>query len=170
MTEKNANDWKNLTEDDLISQIMPDPNNPDVNVLAGLFLGKDTNESTLRFYTTLQLNQYFQIPKDKILGVKRFPSGQIVIWLPGDLKVQLTTSTTMSGDYLKGNLQSAYSNRAGVGMGITQLFRAFAPTGGGGGTSWAGCPSDLPGDPNCPIPNTSSPPLCGPNPPSGCRC
>ena len=39
MAENNPNDWKKLTDDDLISQAIPDPNNPDVNVIA-LFSGK----------------------------------------------------------------------------------------------------------------------------------
>jgi len=168
MLEQESNDWKKMTEDNLIGQLVPDPNNPDVNVLSGILLGKGTDEKTVRLYTNLQLNQYFQIASDKILGAKRFHSGRIVIWIPADLKVQLITSNTISGDYLKGSIQNTYSKRAGTGNPLSQVLAAFAQ--GGGGTSWGGCPSDLPGDPSCPIPTTSSPPLCGPNPPSGCGC
>jgi hypothetical protein len=164
-------DWKHLTEDDLINQLIPDPNNPDLNVLVGVLLGKDTNEKLIRVYTTLRLDQYFLVPKDRILGAKRFPSSQIIIWIPGDVKVQHLCNTTLSGDFLKGSLQSAYARRAGGGGGISGLGSALAAmVGNGGGTSWGGCPTDLPFDPSCPIPTTTSPPLCGPNPPTGCRC
>jgi hypothetical protein len=168
MTErKQMDDWKDLTEDELISHLIPDPNNPDLNVLVGLLIGKGSDEKTLRVYTTLQLNQFFQLPTDRILGVKRFPMGQIAVWIPGDLKVQLTTTNTLSGDFLKGSILAAHAPR---GRGISGLISAMAGAVGGGGTSWGGCPTDLPGDPNCPIPTTTSPPLCGPNPPTGCRC
>ena len=94
MAEKRQmDDWKDLTEDDLIKQLIPDPNSPDVNVLMGILIGRGRDAKTLRVYTTLQLNQFFEIPTDRILGVKRFPLGQIVVWIPGDLKVQLRPRT-----------------------------------------------------------------------------
>jgi len=169
MAEKQPmDDWKNLTEDDLIKQLIPDPNNHDIpNVLVGLMMGKGSDAKTIRVYTTLQLNQFFQIPADKILGVKRYPMGQIAVWIPGDLRVQLTTSHTLSGDFLKGSIQAAHGRRGGGG--VSGLVSAMIGT-GGGGTSFGGCPTDLPFDPSCPIPTTTSPPLCGPNPPTGCRC
>jgi hypothetical protein len=162
---RQTDDWRNLTEDDLIRQLIPDPNRPDVNALTGILIGRGRDATMLRVYTTLQLNQFFEVPTDRILGVKRFPMGQIAVWIPGDLKVQLTTTNTLSGDFLKGSIQAAYARRAG---GVSGLISALVGT--GGGTSWGGCPTDLPGDPSCPIPTTTSPPLCGPNPPTGCRC
>jgi hypothetical protein len=159
-------DWKSLTEDALISQLAAGPN-PDLNVLVGVLLGNDTNEKLIRVYTSLRLDQFFLVPKDKILGAKRFPSGLIALWIPGDLRIQQVCSTTLSGDFLKGGVQAAYARRgSGAVGGLGSVLSAI----GGGGTSWGGCPTDLPFDPSCPIPTTTSPPLCGPNPPTGCRC
>jgi len=162
MPEKNLNDWKNLTDDELISQLMPDPNNPDVNVVFGIFLGKDTNEKLIRLYTTLQLNQYFQIPKDKILGVKRFPSDRIALWIPGDLKVQLTATASLSGDFLKGSIQAARSASGNRGTTINSILAAMVGNGGGVTDFFPGCVS-----------NSGTPdPFCQPppTPPTGCGC
>lgn len=160
-------DWEDLTDDELIKKLVPDPESPDVNVLVGVLIGRGSDQKTLRVYTTLQLNQFVEVPADRILGVKRFPMGQIVVWIPSDLDVQVTTTTKLSGEFLKGSIQSRYG---GAGGGATGLVSALMQATGGGGTSWGGCLTDVWGDPNCPIPNTSSPPLCGPNPPTGCRC
>jgi hypothetical protein len=64
---------------DLINQLVPDPSNPDVNVLTGVFLGRGEDDKTVRVYTSVRLTEYFQIPKAKILGVKRFPTGQLAV-------------------------------------------------------------------------------------------
>jgi hypothetical protein len=160
-------DWRELVDDELIKQLVPDPSSPDVNVLTGVLLGRGRDEKWLRVYTTLQLNQFVEVPVDRILGVKRFPMGQIAVWIPADVNVQVTTTTTLSGDFLKGSIQATHG--AATTRGVGGLISALVGT-GGGGTSFGGCPTDLWGDPNCPIPNTSSPPLCGPNPPTGCRC
>jgi hypothetical protein len=159
------NDWENLTDDELIRKLVPDPSSPDVSVLVGTLIGRGTDAKTLRLYTTLQLNQFVEIPADRILGVKRFPMGQIAVWIPGDLNVRVTTTNSLSGEFLRGSIQAGYGRAGG---GVASLISAMV--GGSGGTSWGGCPTDLPGDPSCPIPTTSSPPLCGPNPPTGCRC
>lgn len=162
-------DWKNLAEDDFINKLIPDPKNTDINVITGVFLGKGTDAKVVRLYTTLQLNQYMQIPIDKILGAKRFPSGQIVIWIPGDLKVQVITTATLSGDFLKGNLQSSFSGQGGGLSGISQLLARAAGGGGGSNTFFAGCRTDVAdpgGDPTCTLASSC---FCPP-PPSGCRC
>lgn len=158
-------DWKDLADDELIKRLLPDPDSPNVNVLMGMLIGRGRDDSTLRVYTTLQLNQFIEVPADRILGVKRLPMGQIAVWIPGDLDVRVTTTSTLSGEFLRGSIQAAHG-RAGGGLG--NLVSAMIG-GGGGGTSFGGCPTDLPFDPSCPIPNTTSPPLCGRNP-TGCRC
>jgi hypothetical protein len=164
--EGRSEDWKDLADDELIGRLLPDPSSPNVNVLTGALVGRGPDGSTLRVYTTLQLNQFVEVPVDRILGVKRFPMGQIAVWIPGDLDVTVTTTNTVSGEFLKGSIQASRGQMAGGGLG--GLVSAMIGT-GGGGTSFGGCPTDLPFDPSCPIPNTTSPPLCGPKP-TGCRC
>jgi hypothetical protein len=156
---------KELEDDELLDRLLPDLNRADLNVLTGVFLGKAPDAKSVRVYTSLELNQYFQVPRDKVLGVKRFPSGRIAVWIPGDLRTQLITTNAIPGDFLKGGIQSAYRGRPGGGRGLESVAARVS-----GGTSWGGCPTDLPGDPSCPIPTTTSPPLCGPGPSTGCSC
>jgi uncharacterized membrane protein len=157
-------DWSELADDELISKLVPDPGNPNVNVLTGVLLGRGRDDKWLRIYTTLQLNQFVEVPVDSILGVKRFPMGQIAVWIPADVDVQVTTTRTLSGDFLKGSIQATHGGAMG---GVGGLISAMVGT-GGGGTSWGGCVTDF-ASPDCPIPTTSSPPLCNPSP-TGCRC
>jgi hypothetical protein len=162
--EGRMDDWKDLADDELLKRLLPDPDSPNVNVLMGMLIGRGRDDSTLRVYTTLQLNQFVEVPADRILGVKHLPMGQIAVWIPGDLDVRVTTTSTLSGEFLSGSIQAAHG-RAGGGLG--NLVSAMMGI-GGGGTSYGGCPTDLPFEPGCPIINTTSPPLCGR--PTGCRC
>jgi len=131
---------------DLINQLVPDPSNPDVNVLTGVFLGRGEDDKMVRVYTSVRLTEYFQIPKAKILGVKRFPTGQLAVWIPGDLRVQAVTSNAFSGDFLKGNIQAAFARRGASGLGSLARLNQ-----GGGGTSASPfCTTDFP-DPSNPI-------------------
>lgn len=158
------NNWKNLLEEDLKSELIKDPDNSDLNVLSGIFLGKSTDEKMIRVYTKLDLSQYFRVPKDRILDAKRFPSGKIAVWIPGDLKIKLVTSDTLSGDFLKGSLQSANARR---GSNTSILGSILGTNGPIGGTSF-GCPlSD--GQPICDT-RTVFPNTCGCGGPSGCTC
>ena len=101
-----------MDDDEFLRQLLPDPGNPELTVLSGVFFGKGTDENTVRLYTTYNLSQYFQLPQDKVLGAKRLPGGRVVIWVPHDVRVQLTTSQTMTAEFLKGSLQAAYLSRA----------------------------------------------------------
>ncbi len=154
-----------LEEDEFLDQLLPDLDRPDVNPLVGVFVGKGASANTIRLYTTLTLDRYFQLPRDKVLGIKRYPSGRVVLGVPADLRVQVVTSDAVPGDFLKGATQSALSRRS---VGSSGLRRLFA-TGPIGGTSWGGgCATDFPdpsGDPTCTL-------ICPPPqpPPTGCSC
>ncbi len=164
MTDKNADDRQHFDEDDLIEHLVPDLDHPDVLPISGVFIGKGSTAETIRLYTTIQLNQYFQVPRDKVLGVKRFASGVVVIWVPADLRVQLLHSDTLSGDFLKGSIQAEAGSRLG---GVRRLF-APAQNGGGGGFSRSPfCQTDVvdPGNPICTLS-----PGCGQPTPTGCSC
>jgi hypothetical protein len=162
--ERRMDDWKDVVDEELIKRLLPDPDSPNVNVLMGMLIGRGRDDSTLRVYTTLQLDQFIEVPADRILGVKRLPMGQIAVWIPGDLDVRVTTTSTLSGEFLKGSIQAAHGHSGG---GLGNLVSAMIGGEGGGGTSYGGCPTDL-FTLGCPIRNTMSPPLCGR--PTGCHC
>ena len=138
---------KALEEDDLINNLIPDPDSPDVNVLVGAFLGRGSDEKSIRVYTTVRLDAYFQVPKDKVLGVKRFATGQIAVWIPADLKLQAVASCSLSGDFLKGSIQSAFSGRGtgGLRSSVARLNQQQEPI-----SRSPFCSTDVP-DPSNPI-------------------
>jgi hypothetical protein len=163
--EGRMDDWKDLADDELVERLLPDPDSPNVNVLMGMLIGRGRDDSTLRVYTTLQLDQFIEVPADRILGVKRLPTGQIAVWIPGDLDVRVTTTSTLSGEFLKGSIQAAHGHSGG---GLGNLVSAMIGLeGGAGGTSFGGCFTDH-ATLGCPIATTRSPPLCGR--PTGCHC
>jgi hypothetical protein len=150
MAEKRQDPTKTDSEaTDLLNRLVPDPSNPDVNVLTGVFLGRAEDDRSARLYTTVRLTQYFQLPKDKILGVKRFPTGQLAVWIPGDLRVQVVTSNSFSGDFLKGNIQAAFAKRGAGGLGAAARLSQQGPD---GASAFPGpfCTTDIP-DPTNPI-------------------
>ena len=152
-------------DDELIARLVSDGGQADINALGGVFVASGATSDSVRVYTTLQLDEFLEIPRDKVLGIKRFPSGALVVWVPADLRVRLIKSDTLGGDFLKGHIQARASSRS---LGSSSLGRMLARVGvGGGGTSWGGCPTDFP-DP--------SRPDCGltqvgcPDPTTGCSC
>jgi hypothetical protein len=113
-------------DDELLKKIAPDGGNPNAVVLTGVFLGRGVDANTMRLYTAMDLSQYFQLPKDKVLAVKRMPQGQVIVWVPRDLKVQLVASQTMTAEFLKGSIQSAYISRAQRTSSFGSLARSAA--------------------------------------------
>jgi len=117
---------QDMDDDELLKRIVPEPGAPDVVVLTGVFLGRGGETNTLRLYTAMDLSQYFQLPKDKVLGVKRMPQGQVLVWVPRDLRVQLVASQTLPAEFLRGSIQSAYMSRAQRVSSFGSLARSSA--------------------------------------------
>jgi hypothetical protein len=113
----------NMEDDEFLRRIMPEAGSPDVTVLAGVFLGRGADNNLLRLYTTLSLSSYYQLPNDKVLGIKRRPDGQVLVWVPRDLKVQIVSSQSMTAELLNGSIQSAFMNRAQRTGGFGSLAR-----------------------------------------------
>jgi hypothetical protein len=112
-----------MDDEELLKRIAPEGGSADASVLSGVFLGRGTEENVLRLYTAMDLSQYFQIPQDKVLAVKRMPQGQVLVWVPRDLKVQVITSQTMPAEFLRGSIQSAFVSRARRSSGFGALAR-----------------------------------------------
>jgi len=121
--------------DEVIGRVVPDPSNPDVKSLAGVFLGESSRPGYWRLYTSVGLNQYCEFRKDDTLGAERFSSGRIVVWVKPVTRVSVMTATSAPVEFLQG----AIASRNLRGRSIAQMI-------GGGG---CGCGS---GDPP---PNTA---------------
>jgi hypothetical protein len=115
---------RELKDDGLVDRLVPDPGNPDVTVLRSTFIGKGTRDDVLRIYTSMDFSEYFEVPKDKVLGAKRYPSGRLIVWLPSDVQVRMTRSKSMSAEYLKGSIQASYLRRS-QGSGLSRTLRAM---------------------------------------------
>jgi hypothetical protein len=153
---------QDMGDDELLKGIVVEPGNPDVVVLTGVFLGRGVEANMLRLYTAMDLSQYFQLPKDKVLGVKRMPQGQVLVWVPRDLRVQLVASQTMAAEFLKGSIQSAYISRAQRGSSFGSLARSAARVNDPQPSVFGGpfCQTDIadPSNPICGLTATGCPP------------
>ena len=127
MSEMNQeNIQPDMEDDEFLKKILPESGSPEVSVLTGVFLGRGTDKNTLRLYTAMNLSTYFQVPKDKVLAIKRMPEGQVMIWVPRDLNVQVITSQSMPAEFLKGSIQAAFMSRAQRTSSLGSLARVTA--------------------------------------------
>jgi hypothetical protein len=123
MGKQNAQADSNMEDEEFLGRIMSEGGNPNVTVLGGVFLGRGAEGNSLRLYTTLSLSSYYQLPKDQVLGIKRRPDGQVFVWVPSDLKVQIVSTQSMTAELLNGSIQSAFMNRAQRTGGFGSLAR-----------------------------------------------
>lgn len=152
-----------MGDDELLKKISPESGNPNAIVLTGIFLGRGVEANTVRLYTAMDLSQYFQLPKDKVLGVKRMPQGQVLVWVPRDVKVQVVHSHTNTAEFLKGSIQSAYISRAQRTSSFGSLARSAARVNDQPQPSVFGgpfCQTDIadPSNPICGLTATGCPP------------
>lgn len=120
----------NLSQDELVTGLVPDSNRtPDVRMLSG-FLGKSAQDGYWRLYLTPELNEYIEFSAQDVVHSQRIdpsqsPLGGTVVWLRRE--ANLTHSRSMSGetqaDFLQGSITAAYlrGTRAGASLGL----RAF---------------------------------------------
>jgi hypothetical protein len=121
VSDKDPKDPNGADDDEFLKGILPESGSPNVSVLSGVFLGSGTGD-TYRLYTALDLSQYFEIPKDKVLGIKRRPAGQVLVWVPKDLRVHMVASQSMTAEFLRGSIQAAYLARAQRQSGMGSLL------------------------------------------------
>ena len=138
-------DKSGLRPDDIIGRIAPQGGNPDIKTIHGVFLGESTRPGHLRLYTSINLDRYFEFPKESALGSERFPPHQIVVWLKPDTRVTVITSVSGPVEFLQGGLASRHMS--------ARSFDRIGVGGGGGGGGVGGCcrsnPYTTEEDPNC---------------------
>ena len=147
-------------DEELIERLVPEVDNPSATPIRGVFVGKGSSDETLRVYTTVELNRYLEVPRDKVLGIKRFPSGAIVVWVPGDLRLAVVQTDVLMADLLRGGIQAQSR-----GLGGLRSLLARGPIGGGGEVTRSPfCQTNVvdPSDPTCT--------LGCPPPQTGCGC
>jgi hypothetical protein len=141
-----SDDRHELSQDALVEALVPDPDRlPDVVMLRG-YLGKSGAEGNWRVYFTPELNDYVEIPADKILHSHRLPEDRgTMVWVPKGLVLEhkRVTSEDVQAEFLAGPITARLRTMGAadpLGMGAaTPLDIIF-----GGHPSWVACPSGLP--------------------------
>jgi hypothetical protein len=112
-----------LSQDALVEALVPDPDRlPDVVMLRG-YLGKSGAEGTWRLYFTAELDDYVEIPADKVLHSHRLPEDRgTMIWVPKGLALEhkRVTSEDVQAEFLAGPITSrlrAIGSADPLGMG-----------------------------------------------------
>lgn len=130
-------DRPELSQDALVEALVPDPSGgpPDATVLRG-YLGRGTAEGTWRLYLTAALDDYVEIPADKILYTHKLPEDRgTMVWVPKGLSLQRKqiTSEAVQAEFLAGSIEQ------GRVAAITETANIFGPVYGS-----EFCPSVLP--------------------------
>jgi len=144
-----SEDRPELSQDALVEALVPDPDHlPDVIMLQG-FLGRGGAEGAWRLYFTQDLDDYVDIPADKIVHSRRLPEDRgTMVWVPKGLVLEhkRIASEDVQAEFLAGPISSGLRVMGAAdplgGMG------AAAPLGPvAGHYSVFGCPSKL----TCPV-------------------
>jgi hypothetical protein len=93
-----------LKPDDIIERLVPDPANPRVTKLVGLYLGNSSRTEYWRLYLSASLDHYFEFRKDDTLDSTRLSTDEIVVWLKPDAKVEETRTTVVPEAFLRGDI------------------------------------------------------------------
>jgi hypothetical protein len=101
-----------LTEEEIVRSLVPDPAQPpDVRLLVG-FLGRSTQEHLWRLYVTPKFSEYVEFAEADVVHSRTLPAGPgtplggTVVWLKrrGNIVRTRTTSREAQADFLQGSI------------------------------------------------------------------
>lgn len=126
-----TNGIKDLTQDEIIARLVPNPaDSPDVIAMVG-FLGKSPKPKFWRLYQTLDLKDYLELAEDDIvqsqsLKSERQPLGGTVIWVRSGARLQHSRSESRlaEAEFMQGDITRKFLGETGA-EGLSRL--------GGGG-------------------------------------
>jgi hypothetical protein len=136
LSERNRKEDKSdeIKEHDLAKRIAKDTNLPGgVTVLCG-YVGKSGSEDTVRLYTSIEFNEYYEIKKDDVSASKEvsedvLPFGGTCIFVKSDAEVNhvIIESTKEQAKFLGGMVSEDLVKPAiSAGMGVTRRRRLAA--------------------------------------------
>jgi len=142
-----SDDRPELSQEALVEALVPDPSSgpPDATVLRG-YLGRGSVEGTWRLYLTTALDDYVEIPGDKILHSHKLSEDRgTMVWVPKGLELRRKqiTSEAVQAEFLAGSIEqghlgiSSAAAIAGIARQIGNFPSEFCP-------SRVVCPSFLP--------------------------
>jgi hypothetical protein len=106
-----STDRPELSQDALVEALVPDPGSlADVVMLHG-YLGKSAAEGSWRLYLTPDLDEYVEIPADKILHHRKLSEDRgTMVWVPRGLALQhkQVRSEEVQAGFLAGPIASQH--------------------------------------------------------------
>ena len=115
MANKPNDPAKQLKQDPLVDQLMPDPGNPQPTIQLIGWLGKGTDEGLWRLYLTPQLDEYVEFSADSVVHTQPLQKEQSAL---GGSTVWLKTGTALNhtqvvqrqvqADFLSGGITSGF--------------------------------------------------------------
>jgi hypothetical protein len=115
MANKPNDPTKQLKQDPLVEQLVPDPGNPQPTIQLTGWVGKGTEEGLWRLYLTPQLDQYVEFSADSVvhsqpLQKEQSALGGSTIWLKAGTPLQHTQiySRQVQANFLSGGITSGY--------------------------------------------------------------
>lgn len=104
-------DHPELSQDALVEALVPDPGSlADVVMLHG-YLGKSAAEGSWRLYLTPALDEYVEVPEDKILHHRKLSEDRgTMVWVPRGLALQhrQVRSEEVQAEFLAGPIASQH--------------------------------------------------------------
>jgi hypothetical protein len=116
MATKKSNDAaKQLKQDSLVEQLIPDPGNPQTTIQLVGWLGKGVEEGQWRLYLTPQLDQYVEFSEDSVvlaqpLQKEQSALGGTTVWLKAGTALSHTqvVKRQIQADFLSGGITSGF--------------------------------------------------------------
>ena len=115
MANKPNDPAKQLKQDPLVDQLMPDPGNPQPTIQLTGWLGKGTDEGWWRLYLTPQLDEYVEFSSDSVVHTQPLQKeqsalGGSTVWLKAGTALNHTqvVQRQVQADFLSGGITSGF--------------------------------------------------------------
>jgi hypothetical protein len=115
MANKPNDPAKQLKQDPLVDQLMPDPGNPQPTIQLIGWLGKGTDEGLWRLYLTPQLDEYVEFSADSVVHTQPLQKeqsalGGSTVWLKAGTALNHTqvVQRQVQADFLSGGITSGF--------------------------------------------------------------
>ena len=156
MADKDNKSRKELKQDPLVEQLVPDPADPQATIQLKGWLGKGVKAGSWRLYLTPQLDEYVQFQDKDIvhtqpIAPEQSPLGGTMIWLLAGTSLQHTRVTTrqLQAGFLSGGITANFMAGATSTFAMAARRAMFAV-----GTAGVNC-SVNPHIPACQPPTTN---------------
>jgi hypothetical protein len=115
MANKPNDPAKQLKQDPLVDQLMPDPGNPQPTIQLIGWLGQGTDEGLWRLYLTPQLDEYVEFSADSVVHTQPLQKeqsalGGSTVWLKAGTALNHTqvVQRQVQADFLSGGITSGF--------------------------------------------------------------